>query len=247
MALALRQKLTIITLCLYWPALFILSHIPIPQIVYEARVSDKSLHVLAYLLLFFLLWFALRPKSKIRWNQKTIWLTLSIVIVYGALDEVIQGYVGRSCDLQDFYADMVGVTIGLIVFTLFNFWVSFLAVTAITIFMLTNLAKANLADLVPATNFMFHLFGYALLTAVWIRNINLYLMLKSEKAKWIITILILPITWLGVVKGYSVFAGREFSKYDIVCALAGIGVVTVVNYFSQRSRSHLSYKLSPRL
>ena len=55
MALSLRRKLTVIVLALYWPSLFILAHIPIPKVVREADVSDKSLHFLAYLLLTFLL------------------------------------------------------------------------------------------------------------------------------------------------------------------------------------------------
>jgi hypothetical protein len=52
-----RQKNIIAVLVIYWITLVILSHIPIPQVVYRARVSDKWFHFLAYLNLIFLLWF----------------------------------------------------------------------------------------------------------------------------------------------------------------------------------------------
>ncbi len=54
MALSRQQKVTIISLVSYWLTLFILTHIPIPLFVREAGVSDKSLHLLAYLILVFL-------------------------------------------------------------------------------------------------------------------------------------------------------------------------------------------------
>ncbi len=60
MILTRRQKITIAVLVIYWIVLVILAHIPIPQMVYQARVSDKWLHFLAYLNLVFLLWFSIQ-------------------------------------------------------------------------------------------------------------------------------------------------------------------------------------------
>ena len=52
MALSLRKKLiTIIPVVLYWPAVFIASHIPVPQWATQTRVTDKTLHGFAYLIL----------------------------------------------------------------------------------------------------------------------------------------------------------------------------------------------------
>ena len=48
MALSLRKKLITITpIALYWPAVFIASHIPVPQWATQTRVTDKSLHYFA--------------------------------------------------------------------------------------------------------------------------------------------------------------------------------------------------------
>src|SRR4030042_647093 len=101
MALSRRQKLTIISLLVYWPGVFILAHIPIPQLVYKAQVSDKSLHFLVYLVLVFLLWFTISPDKKVNWRKAAAWWVLFVVVWYGVVDEVLQGYVGRSCDIID--------------------------------------------------------------------------------------------------------------------------------------------------
>ena len=68
-----RQKLCIIPVLLYWPVLAILTSIPIPQLVRRAGVSDKVLHFLAYLILFFLLWFAVSKGRKAKWGRPAIW------------------------------------------------------------------------------------------------------------------------------------------------------------------------------
>ena len=68
MALSRRRKWTIVLLGVYWPALFISSHIPIPEMVEQAGVSDKTLHFLAYLILAFLLWVSLSREGKLRWR-----------------------------------------------------------------------------------------------------------------------------------------------------------------------------------
>src|SRR4030042_2153286 len=147
MVLSRRQKLTIISLLVYWPGVFILAHIPIPRLVYKAGVSDKGLHFIAYLILVFLLWFAISPNRKVNWRKAAAWLVLIVVVWYGVFDEVLQGYVGRTCDIRDFFADLAGTVAGLVLFTFFTFWPVLLAVTGIAIFILTNLIRANLADL----------------------------------------------------------------------------------------------------
>ena len=192
MTLSLRQKLIIISLLLYWPAIFVLAHIPIPQLVYKAQVSDKTLHLITYLILVFLLWFAVSPDKKVNWGKAAVWWVFLIMAGYGGVDELLQGYVGRSCDIKDFLANLVGVSGGLILFSFLTFWPALLAVTGITIFCLTNLARANLTELVPVTNAMFHLLAYAVFTMLWIRQI-LPLPSKTSMPKRLIIALAVPI------------------------------------------------------
>jgi len=225
MALSLRQKLTIISLLIYWPGIFILAHMPIPQLVYKARVSDKVLHCLVYLILVFLLWFAINPDRKVNWRKAAVWWILLVVVWYGAVDEWLQAYVGRNPAVMDFLANLAGTLTGLILFSFFAFWSALLVVTAITIFLLTNLARANIAVLLPITNAAFHLFAYAFFTMLWIRHVNHFLTLKVTSPKWLIVALALPIGFLSVVKLFSVISGRYFGVQDVIISAAAITAV----------------------
>ena len=232
MALFRRQKLIIISLLFYWPALFVLAHIPIPPVVRKAGVSDKCLHFMAYLVLVFLLWCAINPDRKVNWRKAAAWWVLVVTVLYGVIDELLQGVVvGRSCDVMDFFADLGGVTTGLILLTFFTFWPAFLVVTGITIFALTNLTRTSLADLLPpAANLAFYLFAYGFFTMLWIQNISLFLSSKAPKLKWLIVASILPIGYLVAVKLFSVISGRDFRLQDVIIAAVGIAAIVVTIY-----------------
>jgi VanZ family protein len=230
MTLSRRQKLTIISLLVYWPGIFILAHIPIPQLVYKAQVSDKSLHFLAYLVLAFLFWFAISPDKKVHWRKAAVWWVLLVVVWYGVVDEVLQGYVGRSCDVMDFFANLVGTLAGLILFSFFAFWPVLLVVMGITIFTLTNLARANMSELLPITSAIFHLFAYAFFTMLWVQYIHLFLPTKAPKPKWLIAALALPIGFLLTVKLFSIIFGRYFVVRDIILSAVGITAVVATVY-----------------
>jgi len=240
MALSRRQKLTILALLFYWPTIFILAHIPIPYLVRKAGVSDKSLHYLAYLILLFLLWFAVSPDKKVSWRRAVAWWAFFMVAGYGALDEWLQGYITeRSTSIADFWANLAGVVTGLILFSFFTFSSALLVVTAIAIFLLTNLTRVNLANLLPVTNALFYLFAYAIFTMLWIRHIPPP-PLNSTEAKWLITALALPIGLLFTTKLFSVLSGRNFSPWDIIIASAATAVVVTANllfYLFHRNRA----------
>lgn len=121
MALSYQRKIALFSLLFYWPALFVFAHIPMPLLVRNAGVSDKGLHFLAYLILFFLLWFAFSGDTKVNWRRGTVWWVLLIVVMYAIFDEWLQIYVaGRSCDVKDFLADMAGALAGLIFISMLN-------------------------------------------------------------------------------------------------------------------------------
>ena len=226
MALPLRQKLTIAPLLLYWPTIFVLSHIPIPQLVRRAQVYDKALHFLFFLILSFLLWFAVSPDSKVIWRRATVWWVLLVMAGYGAVDEWLQLYVaGRSSDIMDFSADLAGAITGLILFSFFTFWPSLLIVTGISIFLLTNLTRVNLDDLLPVTNTVFHLSAYAVFTLLWIRYIH-PLLIKASQPKRLIVVLALPTIFLLAVKLSSIILVRNFGPRDV--AISGAAIVIIV-------------------
>ena len=244
MALQHRQKLTIVFLLFYWPTLFILAHIPIPLFVRRAGVSDKSLHFLAYLILVFLLWFAISPDRKVNWRRAAVWWILLVMVWYGAFDEWLQTRVGRNGDVADFLADLAGTLTGLILFSFFTFWPVLLVVTGITIFLLTNLARVNPADLLPITNTVFHPFAYGFFTMLWIRHIHHFLSIKAPQLKWLIVTLALPTGLLIVAKIYSVISGRYFGIWDVILSAIGIVAVVVTIFLTALFRRRFAQRLS---
>lgn len=229
---SLRQRLIIISLLIYWPAIFIFAHIPIPELVYKARVSDKSLHFLAYMVLVFLLWFAISPDRKVNWRKAAVWWVLLVVVWYGVLDEVLQGYVGRMCDARDFVANLAGALASLILLSIFSFWSASLLVAGIGLFLLTNLCRANLTDLLPITSLLFHLLAYGLFTMLWIRYMYLFLSLKAPQRKWLFGALSLPIAFLLTVKLFSVVLDKNFSVQNVVISCVGIAVAVMAVYLT---------------
>jgi len=231
MRLTRRQKITIAVLVPYWIALLIFAHIPIPQIVYQAQVSDKCLHFLAYLILVFLLWFSINPDRKVNWRSRVVWLLLFVVAVYGGLDELLQPYVGRTCDVWDFVANAGGILTGLVMFTFLAFWQALPAVSAITIFGLTNLAKANLSKLVPVADAAFHVLAYGGFTLVWVQFMDLYLSIKPLSARLLLALGV-PIGFLLIVKAGSLLLGRHFEMTDLLFAVLAIIVVVTARYLT---------------
>ncbi|HUW18205.1 MAG TPA: VanZ family protein [Sedimentisphaerales bacterium] len=237
MALPLRRKLTIISLVIYWPVLFFLSHIPIPQLVREAGVSDKSLHLLVYLVLVFLLWFSAYPDGKVNWRRAAGWAVFAAAVCYGAIDELLQEYVGRSCDIADFLANVAGIIAGLALFTFLTFWPALLVVTGISVFLLTNLARANPADLMPVISTIFYPSAYALFTLLWVRHLRVSLLLKPPQLKWLAAASVLPAAFLLTVKLFSVLLGKSFPLRSVILAALGItGVVAVFYLKAQLGR-----------
>ncbi len=236
MALSLQRKITTIVLALYWLTLFVFAHIPIPRVVREADVSDKSLHVLGYLVLVYLFWFAIRGDEKVNWRNIAPWWILAIIALYGVFDEWSQNYVaGRNCDIQDFLADAVGTAGGLVLFSVFTFWPAGLLVTAIVIFGMTNVTKADLAHLMPVTSAAFHLFIYAVFTALWVQYIRRFpsaLGAPRGGAKWLMAAAAGPLALLLIVKLFSVIAGRVFAVRDMLISAGGIGVIVAVVYLA---------------
>jgi hypothetical protein len=207
--------------------------------VYRARVSDKSLHFLAYLVLVFLLWFAIIPERKVNWRKAAVWWILFAVVWYGVLDELLQMYVGRTCALTDFSANLAGALTGLILFTFLTFWPAFFVVTAIAVFLLTNLARANIAELLPVASAIFYLFAYGFFTLLWVRYMNLFLSLKAPQPKWLFVAVIVPAGFLVVVKLFSAILDKPFGVRGVIISAAAIAAVIIAVYgialFRQRS------------
>jgi len=102
-------------LLVYWLSLFIGTHWPNEVPALAGGVLDKVAHFSAFFGLSLLLagtarlygW-TLTPRILL-----VLWL---VIATYGAIDELLQSPVGRSCELNDWLADFVGSGVGLLVF-----------------------------------------------------------------------------------------------------------------------------------
>ena len=89
----------------YWVALFTLTHLPrVPAV--GQRVQDKLAHFMAYGVLagvlYLVLWASRSPQ------RRAAYFVISVTLLYGAMDEITQPLVGRSCELYDWFADAAG-------------------------------------------------------------------------------------------------------------------------------------------
>ena len=235
MGLTGRQKKTIVVSVLYLITLFTFTHIPIPQVVYRANVSDKWLHFLAYMNLFFLLWFSINPDKKANWRKLAVWLILLGAVISGAADELSQPYTGRTCDILDFVADAEGIFAGLVIFTFLTFWPSLLAVWAISIFGVATLISADLSKIAPTLDTVYHVLAYGGFTLIWGQLINLYLSPKTILSR-LLLITSLPLGLMFFVKVSSILLGRYFTAMEMLCSAGTILAVTTATCLFERKR-----------
>lgn len=97
---------------LFWCAMFVATHIPMPQVEAAPQNTDKVVHLVMYAGFAFLLslWLSVRKP----WTRKTLVRVFVTAIVYAALDEILQMPLeSRSADVWDFVMDLLGAAIGL--------------------------------------------------------------------------------------------------------------------------------------
>ena len=220
-----RHKYILLCLAFYWPGLFVLTHIPILDLARRSGMSDKVMHIQAYLGLVFLVWLAINPYERVRWNQPKVWMVLAVIVLYGIMDEVLQGWMGRSADEMDFLADIFGSLLGLGILSIFSFWPALLLIAAIFIFCISNLAKIDLLNDQTYLNTVFHFLGYALFTLAWIHYIGRspFNNSRREGFRWFVIAVAAPFVLLILVK----LSGLSFNRriWTIDCLIAGTAVL----------------------
>lgn len=79
---------------------------------------DKIIHISMFLILVFIVHF----DAQLNKNMKRFLGYISIIIAFGILSEIIQYHfiAGRSGNIFDFIADVVGITLGTLTFKIFS-------------------------------------------------------------------------------------------------------------------------------
>lgn len=233
MQLLRRHKSILLALGIYWPAIFWLTHIPVPDIARQSGLSDKTMHVLAYFVLTFLVWFAVSPYEKIRWNKWKIWILWVVIAMYAVLDEILQGRVGRSADVMDFAADLFGLVLGLGLLSIFNFWPALAAASAVFIFVVSNMSNLLLYPHYHLDT-GFHFTAYAAFTLIWIQMLDRYSTRQPLTAVWWGYSLLAPVFLLVFVKVAAKLSDRPVGWIDIAAAMCGITLAMLVSYLTLR-------------
>jgi VanZ family protein len=110
----LKYHLPVLIFCL---GIFIESSFPTeayPKIEFE--LSDKIIHFGIYFALFLAFYYSFNNQTKyLLLNKYSLFMALAFTSIYGASDELHQYFVpGRSCDIFDWLADVVGAILGVI-------------------------------------------------------------------------------------------------------------------------------------
>ncbi len=105
-------------LLVYWIVLFAATHVPIRRAPVSIPGADKVVHFVGYGVLGLLLtfWVGLRRPL----SGKVLLATVLILATYGAIDELLQIPVGRTCDIADWVFDLLGASLGVLTIALLN-------------------------------------------------------------------------------------------------------------------------------
>lgn len=236
-----RHKYILWSLGIYWPALFILTHIPVPVIARQSGMSDKTMHILAYLVLVFFVWLAVSPYEKVNWKRAKVWIVLAAIVWYGAMDEWLQSYVGRGTELLDFLCNLAGAVLGLVILSILTFWPASLAIGTIFIFVVTN--YSGILNLYPQyhLNTAFHLTAYAAMTLIWIQHLDRNGNYRKTHPTWPLTALTLPLALLTLIKlTGTLFYHRPLWWIDVATAVFAITATVLISYviFLTTSNKH---------
>jgi VanZ family protein len=100
-----RRGLAVWLWLAYWLALAASTHLPPTSAPHPGTGWDKLVHCVAFAILAILACQAL--------PRQAVWVLLLAALIYAALDELTQRWVGRQPDALDWLADAVGILAGL--------------------------------------------------------------------------------------------------------------------------------------
>ncbi len=234
MKLLRRHKYVLIGLGIYWPAIFVLTHIPVPPGVATLGMSDKTMHVLAYLVLVVFVWLSISPYEKVSWKKLKVWIVLAAMVGYGIIDEFLQARIGRSPDRMDFLADITGVLLGLAILTAMSFWPAMVAVSAIFIFVVSNLSNILGVYSPRHLDTVFAFTAYGAFTLIWIQHLSRLSPPGAGRPWWGLWAISVPLGLLGAVSGCGVLMGKAFFIIDASAAVFGISAAALLSYATLR-------------
>jgi VanZ family protein len=100
-----------------WATLLTLTHLP-PTKLPQTHINDKIEHITAYGVLA-ALFYASLSVTRIRSGWVIAAIVISVLLAFGAFDELTQPYFQRTCDIHDWYGDATGTILATVIM---SFW-----------------------------------------------------------------------------------------------------------------------------
>ncbi len=185
----------VILLCLYWPALFISTHIPrVPNIGVHA--GDHTLHFVAYFILTFLFWLATKGFVRPSLRKAAVYKVVIMFALYGVLDELTQKFVNRHCSLGDWLSDIGGIVSALVVMAILThavgrlvfFWGCFF----VTVHWPDLFGILDIPDRWGQYRMVYLMGGYIVLTILWCQVLSWRGAFRFDRRMFLWTALVLP-------------------------------------------------------
>lgn len=102
-----KSRLALVALCLYWPTIFLISHIPKRYVPKNVEISGTIVHLGAYFILTLLIFLNAGLLCSTSLRSKKTWFLAGVIAVYAAVDELLQLFVpGRYGSLTDWTIDV---------------------------------------------------------------------------------------------------------------------------------------------
>ena len=221
----LKKRLTLLPLLIYWPLLFVLTHIPLPDESINIESSDFSLHFTAFIILAFVLWRALSDSRKVNFCKSKVWWALGILVIYAIVDEWLQGFVNRTPDLNDFFGDIAGAALGFLILSVLPFWAASGLLAAAIIFVLRIYHLVEIPGFMPGLWFI----CYSILTLICLNFFKSTKLASKIGGNWIAHGIISAVVFLICVEIASALTKGGLSLTESAASLAGI--VTAAVFF----------------
>ena len=223
-----RRILPWIVLAIYWPTMFVSTHIPrLPNAQIFGR--DVTLHFGAYLLLGLFFWLARYGTVRPRLTTRAFWVVMLIMAAYGAVDEASQELVpNRDGDPIDWLSDVCGALAGLVLLMVLRRWRDWLILYWAGMFVITHWPDRDtpfvtLPEAMQPYQISFVFLAYLALTMLWWRTLCSGEVFIITKRILLGTLFIMPLYALfDMAIRYAMH--QRFDMNYLLAALAGIAI-----------------------
>ncbi len=223
----LRTIFPWLPLVLYWPMMFVATHIPAAKLPrFEIYGRDVTLHFSSFFILAILYWLARYRWQKPDIRKRSFYIAMIVFAVYAALDEISQSFVSRNCSIIDWLSDMSGSLTALILLILVRRSIYWLIIYWPAMFLITHWPSQDtpflrLPPIWQQYDAALTMVGYSVLTMIWWRTLCPIPRFVFTK-KILITSFVPMVLYAFADELFNLVIHRQFSTTDLYSALMGI-------------------------